>query len=52
MATLLAMGKLIRRVSMRFIELAERGAHVTPVSLLLDRLAEENEERPQPGRGR
>jgi hypothetical protein len=45
MATLLAMGKLIWRVSMRVIELAERGAHATLNGLLLGHLAEENEAR-------
>jgi hypothetical protein len=45
MATLLAANKLIRRVSMCVVELAERGAHATPDSLLLGHPAEENEAR-------
>jgi hypothetical protein len=43
MATLLAVDKLVRRISMRVVELAERGAHAAPGSLLLGRPAEENE---------
>jgi hypothetical protein len=46
MAAPLAMSKLIRRVSMRVVELAERGARATPVDLILSHLAEENEARP------
>jgi hypothetical protein len=46
MAAPLAMSKLIRRVSMHVIELAERGARATPVDLILSHLAEENEARP------
>jgi hypothetical protein len=46
MAMPLAMSKLTRRVSMRVVELAERGARTTPVDLLLSHLAEENEARP------
>jgi hypothetical protein len=43
MAALLAVDKLVRRVSMRIVELAERGAHAASGSLLLGRPAEENE---------
>jgi hypothetical protein len=49
MAALLATNKLVRRVSMRVVELTERGAHATPVSFLLSRPAEENEARPLQG---
>jgi hypothetical protein len=49
MAALLAMSKLIRRVSMHVVELTERGAHATPDGLLLGRLAEEDEARPLQG---
>jgi hypothetical protein len=49
MAAPLAMSKLIRRVSMHVVELAERGAHATPVDLILSHLAEENEARPLQG---
>jgi hypothetical protein len=49
MATLLAMNKLVRRVSMRVVELTERGSHATPDGLLLGRPAEENEARPLQG---
>jgi hypothetical protein len=49
MAALLAANQLIRRVSMCIVELAERGAHATPDSLLLGRPAEENEARPLQG---
>jgi hypothetical protein len=49
MAMPLAMSKLIRRVSMRVVELAERGARATPVDLILSHLAEENEARPLQG---
>jgi hypothetical protein len=45
MAALLAANKLVRRVSMRVVELVERGAHATPDNLLLGRPAEENEAR-------
>jgi hypothetical protein len=45
MAAPLAMSKLIRRVSMRVVELAERGARATPVDLILGHLAEENKAR-------
>jgi hypothetical protein len=41
MAALLATNKLVRCI----LELAERGAHATPGSLLLGRPAEENEAR-------
>jgi hypothetical protein len=49
MATLLATDKLVRRKSMRVVELAERGAHAAPGSLLLGHPAEENEARPLQG---
>jgi hypothetical protein len=49
MAAPLAMSKLTRRVSMRVIELTERGARATPVNLVLSHLAEENEARPLQG---
>jgi hypothetical protein len=49
MATLLAADELIGRISMRVVELTERGAHVTPGSLLPSRPAEENEARPLQG---
>jgi hypothetical protein len=49
MAALLAMSELIKRVSMRVIELAERGARATPVDLILSHLAEEYEARPLQG---
>jgi hypothetical protein len=49
MAVLLAVDKLVRRISMRVVELMERGAHVTPSSLLPSRPAEENEARPLQG---
>jgi hypothetical protein len=49
MAVLLAMSKLIRRVSMHVIELTECCAHATPNGLLLGRLAEENDARPLQG---
>jgi hypothetical protein len=49
MAALLAVDKLVRCVSMRVIELTERGAHATPDSLLLSRPAEENEACPLQG---
>jgi hypothetical protein len=45
MAAPLAMSKLIRSVSMRVVELAERGARATPIELILSHLAEENEAR-------
>jgi hypothetical protein len=43
MAVLLATNKLVWCVSMRVVELAERGAHETSDSLLLGRPAKENE---------
>ena len=46
MAALLAADKLVRRVSMCVVELAERGAHATSGGLLLGRPAKENEARP------
>jgi hypothetical protein len=46
MAALLAADKLVQRISMRVVELAERGAHAAPGSLFLGHLAEENEARP------
>jgi hypothetical protein len=49
MAALLAANKLVRRISMHVVELAERGAHATPDSLLLGCPAEENEVRPLQG---
>jgi hypothetical protein len=49
MAALLAADKLVRRVSMRVVELAERGAHAASGSLLLGRPAEENEACPLQG---
>jgi hypothetical protein len=49
MAALLAADKLVWRISMRVIELAEHGAHATLGSLLLGRPAEENEARPLQG---
>jgi hypothetical protein len=45
-ATLLAADMLIRRISMRVIELAEPGAHAAPGSLLLGHPDGENEARP------
>jgi hypothetical protein len=49
MVALLAANKLVRRISMRIVELAERGAHAAPGSLLLGRPAEENKARPLQG---
>jgi hypothetical protein len=49
MAALLAADELIGYISMRVVELTERGAHVTPGSLLPGRPAEENEARPLQG---
>jgi hypothetical protein len=46
MAAPLAMSKLIWRISMRVVELAERGARGTSVDLVLSHLAKENEARP------
>jgi hypothetical protein len=45
MAMLLAADKLVRCISMRVIELTERGAHVMPGRLLPGRPPEENEAR-------
>jgi hypothetical protein len=45
MAALLAVNKLVRCISMRVVELAERGAHAAPGSLLPGHPAEENEAR-------
>jgi hypothetical protein len=49
MAAPLAMSKLVRRVSMRVIELAEHGAHTTPGDFVLGHLAEKNKARPLQG---
>jgi hypothetical protein len=49
MAALLAANKLVRRASMRVVELTERGARATPDSLLLGCPAEEDEARPLQG---
>jgi hypothetical protein len=49
MAALLAAYKLIRRISVRIVELTEHGAHVLPGRLLPGRPAEENETRPLQG---
>jgi hypothetical protein len=49
MAALLAADKLVRRISMHVVELAERGAHVASGRLLPGRPAEENEARPLQG---
>jgi hypothetical protein len=49
MATLLAADKFVQCISMRVIELEERGAHAAPGSLLLGRSAKENETRPLQG---
>jgi hypothetical protein len=46
MAVPLAMSKLVRRVSMRVIELVERGAHAAPGDFVLSHLAEKNKARP------
>jgi hypothetical protein len=43
MSTPLAMSKLIRRVSVRVVELAGRGPHVAPGDFFLSHLAENNE---------
>jgi hypothetical protein len=43
------MSKLDRCISMHAVELAERGAHTTPVDLILSQLAEEYEARPLQG---
>jgi hypothetical protein len=49
MAAPLAMSKLIRRVSMRVIELVEHGAHPTLGDLIIGHLAEKNEACPLQG---
>jgi hypothetical protein len=49
MAAPLAMSKLIRRISMRIIELAERGAHAAPSDFVLGYLAEKNKAHPLQG---
>jgi hypothetical protein len=49
MAALLAADKIVRCISMRVVELAERGAHAAPGSLLVGRPAEENEACPLQG---
>jgi hypothetical protein len=49
MAALMAADKLVQRVFMRVVELAECGAHATPDNLLLGRPAEENEACPLQG---
>jgi hypothetical protein len=49
MAAPLAMSKLDWRVSMRVVELAERGAHAAPGVFVLGHLVEENEARPFQG---
>jgi hypothetical protein len=45
------MSELDRRVSMRVVELTERGARAAPVDLILSHLAEEDEARPLQGLG-
>jgi hypothetical protein len=45
MATPLAKSKLVRRVSMRVVELAERGAHAASGVFILGHLAEKDEAR-------
>jgi hypothetical protein len=49
MAAPLAMSELIRRISMRVIELTERGAHAAPGDFVLGHLAEKNKARPLQG---
>jgi hypothetical protein len=49
MAALLAADKLVRCISMRVVELTERGAHAASGSLLLGGPAEENETCPLQG---
>jgi hypothetical protein len=46
MAAPLAVSKLVRRVSMCVVELAERGAHAVSGVFILGHLAEEDEARP------
>jgi hypothetical protein len=45
MAAPLAMSELIRRISMRVVELTERGAHAAPGDFILGHLAEKNKAR-------
>jgi hypothetical protein len=45
------MSELGRRISMCVVELAERGARVAPIDLVLSHLAEEDETRPLQGLG-
>jgi hypothetical protein len=49
MAAPLAMSKLVRRISMRVVELTEHGAHAAPGDFVLSHLAEKNEARPLQG---
>jgi hypothetical protein len=42
----LTMSKLVRCVSMRVVELAERGAHAASAVFILGHLAEEDEAHP------
>jgi hypothetical protein len=49
MAAPLAMGKLVWRISMRVIELAEHGAHAASGVFIIGHLAEEDEARPLQG---
>jgi hypothetical protein len=49
MAAPLAMSELVQRISMRVVELAERGAHAAPGDFVLSHLAEKNEARPFQG---
>jgi hypothetical protein len=49
MAAPLAMSKIVRCISMRVVELAERGAHAASGDLILSHLAEKNEARPLQG---
>jgi hypothetical protein len=45
----LTMSKLVRCVSMRVVELAERGAHAASAVFILGHLAEEDEAHPLQG---
>jgi hypothetical protein len=45
------MSELDRRISIRVIELTERGARTAPVDLVLSHLAKEGETRPLQGLG-
>jgi hypothetical protein len=45
MAAPLAMSELVRRVSRRGLELAERGAHAAPGDFVLGHVAEKNKAR-------